>query len=176
MPKPRVVRHEVTQPLNESYRLIPLTQNQNAIVDVEDFEWLSQWYWMAMLSPEADTFYVIRRSNGKTFRMHREIIKCSSRKEVDHKNGNGLDNRKQNLRPCTHAQNICNTKSSKRKYKGVNWNKQSERWRSMIMRNGHSFFLGCFDSPEEAAHAYDEAAKKYHGEFAVLNFPVKSKS
>src|SRR5258706_13665947 len=65
MPKPRVVRHEVTQPLNESYRLIPLTQNQNAIVDVEDFEWLSQWYWMAMFSPEADTFYVIRRSNGK---------------------------------------------------------------------------------------------------------------
>jgi hypothetical protein len=106
--------------------------------------------------------------------MHFEVMGCM----CDHKNHNTLDNRKDNLRPCTTAQNNLNrpgNKGSKSGYKGVTLNNGKgghNIWRVRIQIDGKSTFLGRFHTPEEAAHAYDEAAKIYHGEFAHLNFPA----
>lgn len=174
MPKRRMKRHAVTQPSDPSYRLIPLTQGQNAIVDAADFEWLSQWNWCAMWNAGGKTFYARRKILGKntTIAMHSVILECLSSEEVDHWNHNTLDNRRGNLRKCTSRQNkfnqrLKNTNASG--YKGVSWHKGDRRWRARIRIEGRAKFLGNFISPQDAARAYDEAAKKVQGEFAVLN-------
>jgi len=174
-PKPR---HPVTQPQDESYRLIPLTKNQNAIVDAADFEWLSQWNWFAAWSRSTRSFYATRngpRPRVKAIRMHRAILGCGSKETGDHINHDTLDNRRKNLRKCTSAQNCCNRKvqsNSTSGYKGVFWTKSTHKWRAKIAMNRQPHkHLGYFHSPEDAARAYDAAARKLHGEFAVLNFP-----
>jgi hypothetical protein len=174
--KQRVKRHAVTQPLDQSYRLIPLTQEQNAIVDFEDFEWLSQWNWCAQWYKSTRSFYAIRGETGADGKwtivlMHRAILKCGPKEEGDHKNLNTLDNRKENLRKSTKSQNKANCKKyrcNSSGFKGVY--ASGSRWYSVIRKNRGLVRLGSFDTPEQAAHAYDEAAKKLHGEFARLNF------
>jgi hypothetical protein len=165
-----VKRHEVVQPLDNSYRLIPLTQGQNAIVDVEDFERLSQFNWTAEWSKEARTFYAFRQVDGKSLRMHTFIMGVL---HVDHRNHEGLDNRKQNLRKCSGSQNQANLRKSTRNksgFKGVSWNTSRKQWVAQLQCRGKHYWLGLFNTKEEAARAYDEAAKIHHGEFAVLNF------
>lgn len=96
---------------------------------------------------------------------------------IDHKNGNGLDNRRSNLRFCTNAQNQHNqrkwgSRSGKplsSRYKGVSWHRRGH-WRAKIQAQGKRRYLGQFQSEEAAARAYDRAARELHGEFAVLNF------
>jgi len=93
---------------------------------------------------------------------------------VDHRNGNGLDNRRQNLRQATHAQNLANQKLSSRNvsgYKGVSRNRNLDRWTATISPAGRSVYLGSFDTPQDAARAYDAAAVEHYAEFARLNFP-----
>ena len=92
---------------------------------------------------------------------------------VDHINGNGLDNRKENLRFCTNGQNIAWGKKRKgaSKFKGVSWYTNRKIWVSKLKSNGVNYFLGYFEKENDAAKAYDIAAMKYHGEFARLNFP-----
>jgi hypothetical protein len=161
------------------FRRIPLTQGKYAIVDPEDFERLSKHKWHAFKSK--NTFYAERAVRvGKVrkqvvIKMHREILKVPDGLLVDHKNHNGLDNRKANLRPATRAENSRNRrKFRKRKcrsrFKGVSWNKDRKKWSARILFNRDMKFIGYFDDEIEAAKAYDEAAKKYHREFAVLNF------
>lgn len=171
----RVKRHAVTQPQDPSYRLIPLTRNQNAIVDAEDFEWLSQWNWHAHWSPSTRSFYAQRTQKklGVTW-MAREVLHCQSNERVDHIHHNTLDNRKKYLRRCTHAQNCANARThakSKSGFKGVNWNKQHRAWRARITVKGVQIYLGKFNSKEEAARSYDAAAIEHFGDYAVLNFP-----
>ena len=96
--------------------------------------------------------------------------------EIDHKNGDGLLNTEENLRFSTHAQNLSNRGSQTGNasgHKGVGWFKRYSKWRAQIGVNGKMIHLGYFADKVEAALAYDAAALKYHGEFAVLNFPVK---
>ena len=107
--------------------------------------------------------------------MHREILNAPAGVLVDHINHNGLDNRKANLRLATRAQNCWNRKKPKMRkcasrFKGVGWHKGNKKWVSRIRFNGRRISIGYFNDEVEAAKSYDEAAKKYHGEFAVLNF------
>jgi len=108
--------------------------------------------------------------------MHREVIHPPDHLFVDHINHNGLDNRKANIRPATHSQNNFNRIISTRgdlssKYKGVAWNKSKKKWQARIGIYGKRKHIGHFKDEIQAAKAYDKAAKKYHGEFASLNFP-----
>jgi hypothetical protein len=171
MKRYKVKRQEVVQPLDKPYRLIPLTQGQNAIVDATDFEWLSKWNWCARWSPITKSFYAIR--NGKqgieqhTIMMARQVLQSDV--EVDHQNHDTLDNRKNNLRKCTRSENRRNQRLSGQ-YRGVYWNKGHQKWQAGIGHKGKFIYLGCFDSPKAAALVRDTAAIKYHGEFAQLNF------
>ncbi len=159
------------------FRRIPLTQGQYAIVDPEDFERLNNHKWH--VNRGANTYYACRFSRiGKkrvSIKMHRQIINPPDHLFVDHINRNGLDNRKANLRPATRSQNSLNkssikTKPSSSKYRGVSWSKSQKKWHAQIGLNGKYKFIGYFDDEIQAAKAYDEAAKHYHKEFAVLNF------
>jgi len=177
----KIPRHAVTQPSDPSYRLISLTHNQNAIVDTEDFDWLSQWNWFAQWNRDTRSFYARSNISGKIIPMHRLILGCSEKETGDHKNRNTLDNRRDNLRKCNVTQNCQNAtrrKDNSSGFKGVipmTWKNKTKattfRWIASIRSNGERIHLGCFTTPEEAAKAYDMAARKYHGEFAVLNFP-----
>jgi len=157
------------------YCKIPLTQGKYAKVDPEDYIWLSQFRWHSKVNKSST--YAVRsiRAAGRPKRiyMHRLIIDTPSHLVCDHINHNGLDNRKQNLRNCTIQQNNANVlaRGTSSRYKGVSWNKRRRRWFAYIKKDGRQFNLGCFDKEIKAAKAYDEAARKHHGQFAALNFP-----
>jgi hypothetical protein len=159
-----------------AFRKIKLTQDKFAIVDPQDYEVLSQSKWCA--AKDYDTFYAIRyaRIGNKrtTIKMHRVIMNAKSNDIVDHRNHEGLDNRKTNLRIATAAENNANSKRGMNRgtsrYKGVCRDEKCGKWRAGISYQGQHIHLGMFDDEIEAAKAYDEAAKKYHGEFSVLNF------
>lgn len=173
MPKCRVKRHPVSQPLDESYRLIPLTQGQTAIVDCEDYEKLKQWNWHVRRQENRQVFYAVRNESGIGIYMHRIILGCTGKERADHKNCNTLDNRKENLRKCTCAQNLRNkVKASGKtsKFKGVSLNPRNNKWQVFIHINHKNTNLGEYKTEEEAAHVWDEAAKIHYGEFARLNF------
>jgi len=94
--------------------------------------------------------------------------------QVDHADRDKKNNRRNNLRPCTLSQNQSNKlvhRNNKSGYKGVSLHSQSDKWRAIINHNKKKISLGLFFSKEEAAKAYDEAARRLQGEFARLNFP-----
>jgi hypothetical protein len=153
---------------------IKLTKGMVALVDDRDFEWLNQRKWNAKKINKV--FYArYRIRDGKIQKdvyMHRLIVGAPSGVEVDHANGNGLDNRRFNLRLATHAQNQQNKGPNNRNtsgYKGVSWDKEKRRWTAHTTASGKSKCLGRFTRKEDAAHAYNEAVQKLHGPFAWLN-------
>lgn len=157
-------------------REIQLTNNHIALVDDGDYEQLNSVKWIAHKTKSG--FYASRRirlPNGAwtTEYMHRVILDAPPGFEVDHENGNGLDNRRHNIRLSTHRENLYNQRlrsSNKSGYKGVSWTKARNKWQASIKHNGKSRGLGYFDNPRDAALAYDNAALMYFGEFARLNF------
>ena len=145
-------------------KTIPLTQGRVALVEDEDYEWLSQWNWFAKKSGK--TFYAERSEklpDGRwaTFRMNRQILglKHGDKRQGDHINHDTLDNRRANLRIVTKQQNMWNQKKSRR---GFAWNKRAKKWYAYIGVNGQKIHLGVFEKPEEARRAYLKAKAIYH--------------
>lgn len=147
---------------------VPLTRGMVAIVDACDLDVVSRHKWHAKQGHR--TFYA---ANGFRVTMHRLILKPPHGLQVDHINGDGLDNRRANLRACTQFQNQQNKRSvagSSSAFKGVSWDKALHRWQARIRPFGRLTNIGLFDSELEAAKAYDAKAKEFYGEFARLNF------
>jgi len=166
---------------------IKLTQGKEALVDDEDYEMLNEHKWYARKCwNNKDKFYVMRSSpidsNGKqkTILMHRVITNAPKGKQVDHINGNPLDNRKENIRVCTHQQNLMNrgrANNNKSGYKGVSYkkrtksmiNERSKPWVAQIYLNDKKIHLGTYKTKEEAALVYNKKAIELYGEFVYLN-------
>ena len=156
-----------------------MAQPRYAMVDPADYKRLRKYEWFTRKG--RNSFYAIRHApRGKVKRgtliyLHREIIQVPDGMVVDHINHDGMDNRIANLRPATYSQNLYHRKkragTKHSKYKGVSWKKDRRKWVARIGFEKKDIHLGCFHSEIDAAKAYDAAAKKYHGEFASLNFP-----
>lgn len=160
-----------------AFRKIPLTRGLFAIVDPEDYRRLSRFRWHAHIG--TSTFYAVRHRPGscrKLIWMHRAILNVPAHLLVDHINGNGLDNRKSNLRPATKSQNCRNKRlgrtNTSSKYRGVHWHSRAGKWQASIRVNRKSIHLGYFHDELKAARAYDEASRKYHKNFGKPNFKV----
>jgi len=162
-------------------KYIQLTKGFNAIVDNDEYQRCIKHKWYACFSGKkvyART-YINDGIKPKWIRMHRFICHNLKTSCLDHINGNGLDNRKCNLRASTHSQNMYNSekrkiyngKKSSSKFKGVSWFKPAKLWISQIGYKGKLHYIGYFTSEIEAAKAYDKKAKELFGEFAKLNFP-----
>lgn len=162
-------------------KTIPLTHGKVAIVDSEDYKWLSQFKWRAQKSGKRpDSFYAVRNvtieKRRTTIQMHRQIMHPPEGLEIDHKNNNGLDNRRCNLRFCTRSQNMANSRGHTRRFssfKGVSFHKEYKKWRVRITHNGKNLHVGFFRSEVRAAKAYDDKAKELFGEFARPNLPYR---
>lgn len=154
---------------------IKLTQGKEALVDDEYFDMLSKLKWHAC--PKIGCVYAGTRvwnNTNKTSRilyMHRLLMKAMPGQIVDHINRNGLDNTLSNLRLATKSQNSCNSKRRKNKtgYKGVQKQTNHNSWTAIIKVETKTIYLGNFSTPQAAAEAYDKAAVRYHGPFAVTN-------
>ena len=160
-------------------REILLTQGRVALVDDEDFEWLSAWKWYA--KENGKSWYAARldslRKPRRCIYMHHLLLDPPLSMRIDHRNHNGLDNRRQNLRICTRQQNQMNRQKQdgcSSQFKGVYWYRQTGKWRAHIKISGISQHLGYFAEEENAARAYNEAAKKLFGSFACLNEIVET--
>lgn len=150
------------------------------ILWTKDYPKVQPYRWSASWSSTARTFYAQISTRGdkqRAIRMHRLILPDCE--EVDHKNGNGLDNRVYdplfdvgNIRPATHIENMYNRGKQRGAYsslfKGVSWDKKAHQWRARIRFKGKQVYLGGFNTELEASFAYQEAATKYHREFACV--------
>jgi len=140
---------------------------QEVIVDRRDEQLLTRHRWGIYDG------YVLagdgRKGGSALLRLHRLVAQAAMDRIVDHKNGNGLDNRRDNLRQCEHFENMANRRKIQGKvpYKGVHLN--NGRYKAKIMVRGKDIYLGRFDDPRQAARAYDEAALRHFGEFAATN-------
>lgn len=163
---------------------IPLTQNQYMLIDDEDFVIISKLKLYANFHPirqvfNASTSLKTKTGKWKTVYIHRYLLNAPNNKQVDHINGNTLDNRRKNLRLATASQNQANKMCyNKYGFKGVKFSDKSRsgrKFRAIIRPNGKYISIGYFSSAKKAAIAYNVAAKKYYSEFALLNKLNKTK-
>ena len=152
---------------------IKLTQNKVVMVDDEDFEWLNQWKWH--VQKDKNRWYAVRNDKMANVRMHRLILDLKSfkydKRIIDHKDNNGLNNQRHNLRICNNSQNQMNRNlTSSSGYKGVSWHKLNNKWTAQVRFNKKNYHLGYFNDKREAALAYDKKATELFGEFAKTNF------
>lgn len=159
---------------------IPLTKGLVALIDDEDYDRISRHKWHSQYNSKTKSWYAIHGEyvgNGrqKTIRMSREVLRAEPKQLIDHWNHDTLDNRKQNLRVCSNAQNQHNqrkhTEGVSSRYKGVSWRQRGNcgRWVVTIKINDKSVYLGSFKDEKEAAIVYNKAASIHFGEFACLN-------
>jgi len=161
---------------NEPCRWLPLSKGYFFIVDDDRYEELLQWRWYAHLEPRSGKVYAVRHDGSDNgvrkaqVALHRHLLPPPPGLTIDHKNGNCFDNRVSNLRPATHHQQVQNRRAhrnGKFPYKGVSMTS----FKSSIRYHGAEIYLGCRPLIEEAAMAYDCAARLLFKEFACLNFP-----
>lgn len=159
-------------------REINLSQNMVALVDDEDYEFLSQWKWH-VFRHESGKYYAKRgewdpdTKKVKTVFIHRIILNASSEVKVDHWDNDGLNNQRSNLRIVTTSQNGANVNKrpgNTSGYKGACWHKITKKYISKLKFRGKYIYLGYFDDPVQAAKMYDFWARDLFKEFAVLNF------
>ena len=146
---------------------IQLTKGMVALIDDEDFEKVNQYKWYAMKGKR--TYYATSARPCPTVLLHRFIMNTPLGMEIDHKDGDGLNCQKYNLRICTQSQNAQGKKkriTSQNPYKGIQ-RRVSGNWQAFIGDKP----LGTYPTAEAAARAYDKAAREIWGEFARLNFP-----
>lgn len=171
-PKPRTI---LLPPPVDGARWVSLGGDRFALVDAVDYDWLVQkgsWYFA---KPSYAARGISIKFDGRWISrhiyMHHEVLGLGPDARVDHKDGNGLNNRRSNLRPALQQQNMMNRpalSNNRSGYKGVT--AQRGKWRAAIALDGKQAFLGYFPTPEAAAHAYDQAAVVMFGEFARFNF------
>lgn len=149
---------------------IKLTQGKYALVDNEDYEYLNQWKWYCHVDVKGHTSYAKRTVNIKgrnsiAVHMHRKIVGAKRGQLVDHKNRNGLDNRRKNLRVVTGYQNQWNRKKikSSSKYRGVSWHALSLKWMARLSHRNKKIYLGTYKTQREAYEVYMKAILKYRG-------------
>lgn len=148
-------------------REITLTRGHVAIVDDADFYRLITWKWCS------NGRYAMRREAGRSIFMHRQLLAAPAGMVPDHISGDTFDNRRDNLRLCTHAQNMRNrrSKGGSTGFKGVKRIKATGKYSALLMLNGVTRRSACFCTAIGAALAYDAMAREFHGEFAAVNFP-----
>lgn len=151
--------------------------SHDIMIDDQDYDFISQYKWFiyrcTFKGKKARTMYAVSRINGKTIRMHRLILGHNDPKTlVDHKDHNGLNNQRSNLRTATPQQNLFNCrpfKSNKTGFKGVSFHKGDKKYMVFLRVNGRNSYFGSYDSPSDAAKKWNELARQYHGEFAYQN-------
>jgi len=167
--------------IDSNTRIVPLTRGRVALVDARDYDRVSQHSWsLHNASRTKNKWYACASIGGKLVLLHRFILQTPSDKVTDHRNRDGLDCRRENIRICTRSQNACNVaarRTNRTGYKGVQILKDG-RFTVMLRiidptapRGKRDYYGGTYDSPEEAARAHDVLALQIHGEFAGLNFP-----
>jgi hypothetical protein len=151
-------------------RDIPLSRGFTAIVDDEDYEYLSRYAWWADNLGYALTS-VNQDGKKRNIRMHRMLTKAPIGSIVDHADGNPGNNQKSNLRVVTQSENLMNTRTRKNLsgFKGVGWYKHYQKWQARVHCKGRTYHIGYYDDPIEAARAYNVKARELFGEFARLN-------
>lgn len=161
---------------------IKLTQGKFALISDADFSKVSRHKWHAEKG-SSGVYYAatdIRLADGKrkTLRMHKLVLEVPTGFEVDHKDGDGLNNQRSNLRQATRAQNMHNTKAKGPIHKGITFQKRlnGRPWQARIAHEGKQVHLGYFPTAEEAASVYDKAARELFGQFARLNKVVAVQS
>jgi hypothetical protein len=148
--------------------LIKLTQGKYAIIDDEDFERVSKLKW----NYSKKIGYAESRLENGHLRMHRFIMNAKPGEETDHINFDGLDNRKSNLRLCTHTENMYHRRKhidNTSGYKGVSWDKVNKKWHASIQKDGKKMHLGRFLDIQDAIKIYNKKASEAFGQFAQLN-------
>lgn len=156
---------------------IPLSAGAHALVDLADYPLVAGRKWHRHSKGYAG--HSFRTPRGRSFfvSMHQLLVPAGPGQLVDHRNGNGLDNRRANLRLTDRAGNSRNITRSKNQkaggFKGVSWNRRAKKWEAGINVAKKRRYLGVFSDPADAARAYDAAALQHFGEFASLNFPAE---